>query len=207
MKNSGIIFAAVGAVIGFVGGYFVGKIKEQKIANEEIKSVIEEFSRQKAEDRLAKFKTEHSKTESTEEETEEESEDDEEEDLVPQYEYVRSPYYHNFYEKEVGKSMSKEANIELITEDDFGNYEDDRGIPYDTEHLYYYADGVLADFENDVISKDEIDSTVGLQSLKHFKELDVVHVRNHDLGLDYEILKSLLKFEEVKKREATYEYD
>lgn len=200
MKSNSIIFVAVGAVAGFIGGYFLGKIKEQKIANEEIKSVIEEFSRQKD-------KSEHSKTESAEEETEEESEDDEEENLVSQYEYVRSPYYHNFYEKEVGKTMSKEANIELITEDDFGNYEDDRGIPYDTEHLYYYADGVLADFENDVIGKDEIDSTVGLQSLKHFKELDVVHVRNHDLGLDYEILKSLLKFEEVKKREATYEYD
>lgn len=205
MKNNGIIFVAISAVAGFVGGYFFGKKREQKIANEEIRSVIEEFSRKKGEERSTKIEAERGEVESTED-PEEES-DDEEEELTSQYEYVRSPYYHNFYEKEVGQNMSKEANIELITEDDFGNYEDERGIPYDTEHLYYYVDGVLADFENDVISEDEIDSTVGLKSLKHLKELDVIHVRNHELGLDYEILKSLLTFEEVKKREATYEYD
>ena len=75
---------------------------------------------------------------------------------------------------------------------------------YETVSLIYYADGVLADEENEII--DDVDTLVGADSLKTFGEFedDSVHVRNDVLKCDYEILRDLRKYEDVINRRARF---
>lgn len=72
----------------------------------------------------------------------------------------------------------------MITEAEFGDHED-----YDTLGFIYYADGVLAD-ENDDPIEDPI-ATVGKNTLSSFGQKDVVYIRNDDLAYDCEIIKDL----------------
>ena len=59
---------------------------------------------------------------------------------------------------------------------------------YETESLRYYEDHVLTDMYDNII--DDIEGTVGEESLTHFGEFedDSVFVRNDDKKIDYEIL-------------------
>lgn len=90
--------------------------------------------------------------------------------------------------KEVEENMSD--NPYVIPPEEF-DMED-----YDTCSLTYYADGVLTDENNDII--ENVDDTVGLESLNHFGEFedDSVFVRNDKLKIDYEILLDVRKYEE-----------
>ena len=71
----------------------------------------------------------------------------------------------------------------MISPDEFGEFED-----YRTINLSYYADEVLADEDDNII--EDIEGTVGEESLSHFGEYDddAVHVRNDRIKCDYEIL-------------------
>lgn len=71
----------------------------------------------------------------------------------------------------------------VIPPEHFGEMDD-----YEKISLTYYADGILTN-ENDEPIED-IESTVGTDSLNHFGEYedDSVFVRNDVLGCDYEIL-------------------
>lgn len=82
------------------------------------------------------------------------------------------------------------------------------GDGYSTVTLMYYADGVLAD-DNDEIVED-IDAWVGKESLDHFGEYDddSVYVRNHRLKVDYEILRSQREYAEIlEERPYLRRYD
>lgn len=71
----------------------------------------------------------------------------------------------------------------VISPDEFGSEYD-----YDNVSLVYYADGVLADDEDNIIV--DIDDVVGEESLTQFGvyEADSVFVRNPRLKTDFEIL-------------------
>ena len=60
---------------------------------------------------------------------------------------------------------------------------------FKTQTLTLYADGVLADEYDNVITN--VDEIVGEESLDHFGEYeeDTVYVRNEELETDFEILK------------------
>ena len=79
-----------------------------------------------------------------------------------------------------------------ISPDDFG--EEDG---YETETLTYYADGILADDQDNLI--ESVDKMVGIESLDKFGEYedDVVYVRNEQYKCDYEILIDLRRWEDV----------
>ena len=79
-----------------------------------------------------------------------------------------------------------------ISPDDFG---EEAG--YEVETLTYYADGILADDQDNLI--DSVDKMVGLESLDKFGEYedDVVYVRNEQYKCDYEILLDLRRWEDV----------
>ena len=79
-----------------------------------------------------------------------------------------------------------------ISPEDFG--EEDG---YDTETLTYYADGILADDQDNLI--ESVDKMVGIESLDKFGEYedDVVYVRNEQYKCDYEILIDLRRWEDV----------
>lgn len=80
----------------------------------------------------------------------------------------------------------------VISPDEFGEFED-----YTRISLTYYADQILADSDDEMV--DDIDATVGIDSLTHFGEYedDSVFVRNDALKCDYEILLDTRKYSDV----------
>ncbi len=82
----------------------------------------------------------------------------------------------------------------IITPEEFaGNFE------YDTIEITYFADGVLADENNEPI--EDIDNTVGSEAVRHFGEYepDSVYVRNERLKCDYEILRDERRYADIKR--------
>lgn len=81
-----------------------------------------------------------------------------------------------------GKSEPEPGRFEVISPEDYDTMEG-----FDTEALTYYADGVLTDEDDEIVDADEI---VGMDPAEHFGEYedDSVHIRDHKLKIDYEIL-------------------
>lgn len=71
---------------------------------------------------------------------------------------------------------------------------------YETVSLTYYDDGVLTDEYDEVV--EDVDDMIGKDSLTHFGEYedDSVFVRNDEREIDYEILKDMRKYSDVKNR-------
>lgn len=82
----------------------------------------------------------------------------------------------------------------VIDPNDFGEFED-----YGRIFLTYYADGILADENDDILDDSDIDNSVGLDFEDHFGEYeeDSVHIRNDRLKCDYEILADIRTFEKA----------
>lgn len=99
--------------------------------------------------------------------------------------------YSDFSSDEEEKPVS-EAGPYVIPPEQFGDDEE-----YEQISLTYYADGVLAD-ENDEVIED-VEDAVGIDSLNHFGEYedDSVFVRNDARKCDYEILLDQRTYSEV----------
>ena len=99
--------------------------------------------------------------------------------------------YSDFGSDEEEKPVS-EAGPYVIPPEQFGDDEE-----YEQISLTYYADGVLAD-ENDEVIED-VEDAVGIDSLNHFGEYedDSVFVRNDARKCDYEILLDQRTYSEV----------
>lgn len=82
----------------------------------------------------------------------------------------------------------------VIVPDEFGDQED-----YEQISLTYYSDGTVADDDDRAMSEDEIEETIGKDSLTHFGEYedDSVFVRNDRLKADYEILMDQRQYAEI----------
>ena len=160
IKNTFIF--VLGAAVGVAATWQYFKKKYEQIAQEEIDSVKEVFSR----DRKA-VRTEN---EAISEKLKE----------LEKYKDIANKYSN---EKEGGSEIMEDAPY-VISPDEFG--EDDY---YDTISLDYYNDGVLADDMGDAI--EDIEGTVGPDALNRFGEYedDVVYVKNDRLKCYYEILK------------------
>lgn len=80
----------------------------------------------------------------------------------------------------------------IITPEEFGECDG-----YGVVSLYYHADGVLTDTQNEII--DYVDDVVGLDAFNHFGEYedDSVFVRNDKLKTDYEILRTEDKYSDI----------
>lgn len=156
---------AGGAAVGGIVAWRLLKTVYERLAQEEIKNVKEVYTKKFGE---------------PEENTEEEPATDEDED---DYEYLVFEGITQEYKTEEGGSDSmKNDGPKVIDPTVFG--EDG----YEGVSLIYWADGVLTDDLNQVV--DNVEETVGFESLTHFGEYedDAVHVRNERLKCDYEIL-------------------
>lgn len=96
-------------------------------------------------------------------------------------------------EEQKNKSKTKDDYIDepyVISPDDFGELED-----YEKISLTYYSDNVLTDEGDEPV--DDIESIVGVESLKRFGEYeeDSVFVRNDRIKCDFEILKDNREYE------------
>ena len=70
---------------------------------------------------------------------------------------------------------------------------------HDQVTVNYYDDGIAEEALNPGCLFDDIDGTIGRESLEHFGEYeeDVVFVRNERLGIDYEVIRQHRDYAEI----------
>lgn len=207
--NKAIGFAVfmAGVAVGSATAWFYAKKKYEKIAQEEINSVKEVF----AKNANAHHENDISKKDDKAQEKAELARD---KPSVAEYAKKLSKEGYTDYSK--SGIMVDEDDEEEAFEDpgqEPGKYFGDADATpyviapeqfaeldgYDQISLTYYADHILAD-DNDQLLED-VDGTVGFESLTHFGEYedDSVYVRNDRLKTDYEILRDERKYSDVIK--------
>ena len=177
-KIDNILAFAIGAAAGSIVTWKLIKDKYEQIAQEEIDSVKEVYSR----------RFEESKREKIEEEPKEDAEPltftiDAKAMGAYASSLQNAGYSAPAEEPPKAKTVAGEIPY-VISPEEYGDLPD-----YGTFELTYYADGVLADSDDEIV--DDVDDVVGEESLLTFGtyEEDSVHVRNDRLKADYEILR------------------
>lgn len=171
----GVLSFTAGGVIGFAAANKLLKDKYEQLIQDEIESVKVAFRKWRQTS---------------------------EEELKKPTEEERKNY--SQYASELGYTEQKDPSPlqkpNVISPDEFGSNED-----YEEISLTYYADGTLTDDNDRAMSEDEIEDTIGKDSLNHFGEYedDSVFVRNDRLKVDYEILKDERTYADIL-REKPY---
>lgn len=184
--KKGLYFAAfvIGVAIGSLATWHYVKKKYEKIAQEEIDSVKAVFANR---ERNCDGDMEETQTEKTKEKPA----------LVEYAEILQKYGYTNYSngskEERRGNKAMEEKYPYVISPEEFGEFDE-----YEKISLTYYADGVLAD-DNDEIVED-VEDIVG-DALGHFGEYedDSVFVRCDERSCDYEILLDLRNFSDVSR--------
>lgn len=178
-KVVGFVMFALGAAAGSAVTWRFLKTKYERIAQEEIESVKEVFSRRNEKGKTYAVGIKEPKPNLQE--------------LADQLKTLK-------YEME---SETKEQRPYVISPDDFGQADED----YDLVSLIYYKDGVLTDDFN--VPIENVDDIVGLDSLKHFGEYvdDAVYVRNDKMKVEYEIIRVGGNFSDVASIDPCSEED
>lgn len=182
-KVTGLIMFVLGATTGSVVTWQFAKRKYEQIAEEEINSVKEVFSKRDSDGADVEITVESQPSvEASLKKFEEKP------DISTYAEILKNEAY-----VPEGTEMAENKPY-VISPDEFGENED-----YDTISLTYYADQVLVDDGGDKIQ--DVDDVVGMESLTHFGEYedDSVFVRNDRLRCDYEILMDERTYSEAQK--------
>ena len=182
-KFSNVVVFVVGAAVGSAVTWKLLKTKYEQIAQEEIDSVKEAFSK--------RFTPEDSN--GPQESGESQMTLNEYSEKLKEMKYANDLAMAEKEKKGVIVDMNKSEPY-VISPEEFGELDD-----YDAISLNYYADGVLTDDWDNVI--EDVDDMVGLDSLNHFGEYedDSVFVRNERDKADYEILLDTRNFADIKK--------
>lgn len=179
---SNVVIFSLGAAAGSAVAWYLAKTKYERIAQEEIDSVKEAFSKRSK--RIEEESIKEDPAMPTDEEKEE----------------YRSIVKH--YKKGDSGSMDIGTPPYVIPPEEFGE------MDYDTVSLVYYADDTLCyDLSGEIIY--ERDEVICEESLTHFGEYedDSVFVRNERLKTDYEILKDNRNYSDVEDVDDTDEPD
>ena len=208
MNNTlkGVLIFVLGAAAGSLATWKLIEKKYKDIAQEEIDSVKDTFSKMKKNeypDKLEDYPDfeEFDDSDDVEEEPKPEQKIDRNNkpDIVEYAKILSETGYTNYAERQDKKEKKGVEPVEdekpyVISPDEFGEKDG-----YENVTLTYYADGVLTDYFDNVISN--VDEVVGFDSLDHFGEYedDVVFVRNEKMETDYEILRDLRDFNESDK--------
>lgn len=176
----------IGAASGATVAWYLLKDKYETLAQEEIDSVKEVFARREQEmkDETVKRNVAEGIKDS----------DRTKPDLKEYAEQLKKNGYTRYSDLSADDEgvSDKQTKPYVIPPEQFGDDEN-----YDQISLTYYADGVLADENDEVI--DDVEETVGIESLNHFGEYDddSVFVRNDTRKCDYEILLDQRTYSEV----------
>lgn len=177
-----LVFVA-GAAIGSAVTWKLVKEKYERIAQEEIDSVKEMYANKyegpEDADEAKICEYEQMKANLFDDEAVEEYSD-----MLHKYGYKKS--------EEGGETEEDSYDICVISPEEYGETYD-----YTMLSLNYYADGVLADDWDEIV--EDVNGTVGKDFATHFGDFqnDCVHIRNHNLKIDYEILRDLRNFSDV----------
>lgn len=191
---SNIVIFSAGLAIGSAVTWQFFKTKYEKLAQEEIESVKEVYSR--------KFKKVEPKSEPVEKTDDrvEVPEKDPTSGIRDEYEdTLRRLGYTNY--SDIPKSSGKEeASVDrpyVISPEEYGDIEE-----YEQIELTYYEDGVLTDDQDEPI--DDVDDIVGSDFATHFgeHEEDSVHIRNDSHKCDYEILQDPRRFADLHRADS-----
>ena len=188
-KTKNFMMFVLGVAVGSVVTWRYVEKKYEQIAQDEIDSVKEVFSKRETEfteDTEVQIKADNARGKSS---------------IIEYVAHLREQGYTNYSDmvdekpEEVKEEPMSIDKPYVITPEEFGDLDD-----YETISLTYYADQILAD-DNDVIV-DDIEDVVGFDSLNSFGEYedDSVFVRNDRLKCDYEILLDQRKYSDVIKR-------
>lgn len=182
-KVTGLIIFVLGAATGSAVTWQFAKKKYERIADEEINSVKEVFSKREQDMADVEITVEPKPSvEASLKKFEEKPDISTYAGILKNEAYVPE-----------GTEMAENKPY-VISPEEFGEFED-----YDTISLTYYADQVLVDDGGDKI--EDVDDVVGMESLTRFGEYedDSVFVRNDRLRCDYEILMDERTYSEARK--------
>lgn len=181
-KVAFIIGSVVGVGIGVAGTYSYFKDKYEKLAEEDFNSrrVFEEDKKEESVEPIVE-KTADSRTV-------------DKPSIAECAAILQREGYVNYSDMQ-NKKQKQEIAVDrpyVIQPSDFGEFDD-----YEKISLTYTADGVLLDDMNEIV--DDIEETVGEDSLEHFGEYedDSVYVRNDAKKCDYEILLDQRNYQEI----------
>lgn len=190
-KATGFVMFVLGAAVGSVVTWRYTRKKYEQIAQEEIDSVKEIFSkRESAADVEITDPEPH---------TAKIGKPEEKPDITEYAARLERDGYTNYSNVGAEQKKEEQETMEIkpyvISPEEFGEFED-----YERISLSYYADQVLADEDDEKV--DDVDNVVGLESLTHFGEFedDSVFVRNDRLKCDYEILLDQRTYSDVIKQ-------
>lgn len=190
-KSINFMLFIFGAAVGSAATWTYAKKKYELIAQEEIDSVKEVFSKRENSNTVkeAEFNKQEEKT-----------------DLKEYAAKIRENNYTNYSDTDSKSETKRETRKQderdkkgyfayVITPQEFGEFDD-----YEKISLSYFDDQILADENLDIV--DDIEETVGVDSLTHFGEYedDSVFVRNDERKCDYEILLDHRNYEDVIKK-------
>lgn len=191
MKIKDLIIFVSGVAVGSLATWKFVEDKYKRIADEEIESVKEVFSK-----KYSEMEDSEDLEECEDEDEEEVVEEPEEQDKLEICHYNAMVKKYDTADESNKKPSNNYDEPYVISPDEFGDIDD-----YETITLHYYeGDGYLTD-ENDELV-DDADEVIGWDSLNHFGEYedDSVHVRNDRYKADYEILKCIGNYkDEIKK--------
>lgn len=195
-----LLFVA-GAGTGFVVGYLLSKKKYEKKADTEIESVKRAFNKHLEElykDGELKDipETRNGYTKKSESNQKQEGKPNIERSPLPtdpvddKYKDYSAPY--RISGDKTKKEAPKKEGPYVISPEEFMT------SSYEAVTLLYYADGVLADDDNNVISSYR--DMIGPNALECFGQYqdDTVYVRNDKEKIDYEILLDAREFSKVQ---------
>lgn len=181
-KVAFIIGSVVGVGIGVAGTYSYFKDKYEKLAEEDFNSrrVFDEDKKDEPVEPVVE-KTADSRTV--------------DKPSIAEYATILQKEGYVNYSDMQDKKQKQEIAVDrpyVIQPSDFGEFDD-----YEKISLTYTADGVLLDDMNEIV--DDIEETVGEDSLEHFGEYedDSVYVRNDAKKCDYEILLDQRNYQEI----------
>lgn len=180
-----LVMFAAGATIGSAVSWQLAKNKYKQIADEEIQSVKDAFSK-KENDVNTKLSTANAMLKKNMINNDLNStHKDAYKDILTTNKYLYS-------ENTNAKKEVPETGPYVISPDEFGELDD-----YETISLTYYSDKVLADDMDQVI--DDYMVCVGNDFMNHFGEYedDSVFIRNDTRKCDYEILYDLRPYSEL----------
>lgn len=162
-------------IFSFIVGVSVGVISTEKYFKDKYERLADEDFNSR---RFNNSKTSESPDETSNKESYEA-------DIMKSNTILHREGYVNYNEVSSGNENITEETDKpyVIHPSDYGEFDD-----YEKISLVYTSDGVLLDDNGEIV--DELESTVGVDSLNHFGEFeeDSVYVRNDARKCDYEIL-------------------
>ena len=194
-KVFGAIIFTAGAVIGSLVTWKVIKTKYEDIAQEEIDSVKEEYTRLMVSMKKKLNDSVTYKDDNNEDDRSEKDTDNIDDSIMTNYNEIVKSYRSSDDEENTQNEKEGEEKEEdndgvsymeapyVISPDDFGS------VPgYNVEPLDYFADGILADGWGVEL---DIAETIGEDAVNHFGDYDddVVYVRNEQTKLEYEVTR------------------